>query len=81
MTKEDLKQAIIQTFTQEATADVQSANTLREEMAETLANVIDKYVQAQIGERLSLIKTAITCPSPSGVPVQAADYESLIRKT
>lgn len=81
MTKEELKQEIIQLFTQETTTEVQSANKLREDMAEKMANSIDKYVQAQIGKRLELIKTAITCPAPSGVPVQAADYDSLIRKS
>lgn len=80
MTKEELKQGIINALSVEATDNPETAEQLKNQMAENLSTLIDSFVQSQLGERLSLIPEAIQCPAPDGIPVQALKYNELIRK-
>jgi len=79
MNKIELQSKIADILTIRPVSSQQDADSIRQQMAAELASAIDKYVQAQIGERLALITTAITCPSPAGVPVPAPGFPQFSR--
>ena len=49
-------------------------------MSEDLSNLIDSYIQDQVGQRLELILEAIQCPGPDGMPVRAIKFNDFVRK-
>jgi hypothetical protein len=80
MTKIELQNKIEQILTNTPVSSAQEANTMRRQIATELANAIDKFVQAEIGNRLALITTSITCPAPAGVPTPAATFSEFIKR-
>lgn len=79
MNKIELQAKIAEILTNSPADSQQAANSMRQQIASELASAIDKYVQAQIGERLALITTSITCPTPAGVPTPSATFPQFIR--
>jgi len=74
MNKIELKQKLLRILSQEPTDSQQTAEQIKQQMAENLASTIDEYVQAQIGLRLLTITTSITCPAPAGVPIPGPTF-------
>ena len=80
MTKNDLKENIKKIFSIETTNNPQTAEELKDKMSEDLSNLIDSYIQDQVGQRLELILEAIQCPGPDGMPVRAIKFNDFVRK-
>lgn len=79
MNKAELQSEIMSILSMQPTDSQQNADQIKRQIAENLASTIDRYVQAQIGQRLALITTSITCPAPAGVPTPTATYSQFIK--
>ena len=75
-----LQQRIASILNKPGVSDPAQGVALRQSIALELANVIDEYVQSQIGQRLALLPGAIACPSPAGIPTPTPGFAALIRQ-
>jgi hypothetical protein len=80
MSLAQLKEQIESALSAQGTDSAAQGIALRQQLAISLAAAIDAHVQEQIGQRLSLLPTAIACPAPAGVPVPSAGFPALTRQ-